>query len=51
MRKKETINLVKSMDRGSLEFETHASQHEGDVMSIATKGGNRTSNNHNKGSS
>jgi len=37
MRKKETINLVKSMDRGSLEFETHASQHEGDVMSIATK--------------
>jgi len=25
------------MDRGSLEFETHASQHEGDVMSIATK--------------
>ncbi|HHY00931.1 MAG TPA: CBS domain-containing protein [Methanothermobacter sp.] len=37
MRKKETINLAKSMDRGSLEFETHASQHEGDVMSIATK--------------
>lgn len=37
MRKKQTINLVKSMDRGSLEFETHESQHEGDVMSIATK--------------
>ena len=36
MRKKQTINLVKSMDRGPLEFETHASQHEGDVMSIAT---------------
>jgi len=25
------------MDRGSLEFETHASEHNGDVMSIATK--------------
>jgi CBS domain-containing protein len=37
MRKKQTINLVKSMDRGPLEFETHESQHEGDVMSIATK--------------
>jgi CBS domain-containing protein len=37
MRKRETINLVKSMDRGSLEFETHASEHDGDVMSIATK--------------
>ncbi len=37
MRKKETINLAKSMNRGSLEFETHESQHEGDVMSIATK--------------
>ena len=37
MRKRETINLVKSMDRGSLEFETHASEHNGDVMSIATK--------------
>ncbi|MGZ4856895.1 MAG: CBS domain-containing protein [Methanobacteriaceae archaeon] len=37
MRKRETINLVKSMDRGPLEFETHASEHDGDVMSIATK--------------
>jgi CBS domain-containing protein len=37
MRKKETINLVKSRNRGPLEFETHASEHEGDVMSIAKK--------------
>lgn len=37
MRKKETINLVKSMDRGPLEFESHNSEHEGDVMSIAKK--------------
>jgi CBS domain-containing protein len=37
MRKKQTINMVKSTDRGSLEFETHASQHDGDVMSIAKK--------------
>lgn len=37
MRKKETINLVKSRDRGPLEFESHASEHEGDVMSIAKK--------------
>jgi len=37
MRKKETINMVKSMDRGSLEFKTHESEHDGDVMSIAKK--------------
>ncbi len=37
MRRKETINLVKAMDRGPVEFETHASEHEGDVMSIAKK--------------
>jgi CBS domain-containing protein len=37
MRRKETINIVKSRDRGSLEFESHASEHEGDVMSIAKK--------------
>ncbi|HMK53808.1 MAG TPA: CBS domain-containing protein [Methanobacteriaceae archaeon] len=37
MRKKQTINLVKSMDRGPVEFETHASEHDGDVMSIAKK--------------
>lgn len=37
MRRKETINIVKSMDRGPLEFKTHASEHEGDVMSIAKR--------------
>jgi CBS domain-containing protein len=37
MRRKETINSVKSRDRGPLEFESHASEHEGDVMSIAKK--------------
>jgi CBS domain-containing protein len=37
MRRKETVNLVKAMDRGPVEFETHASEHEGDVMSIAKK--------------
>lgn len=37
MRRKETINIVKSMDRGSLEFETRTSEHDGDVMSIAKK--------------
>jgi CBS domain-containing protein len=37
MRRKETINLVKSRDRGPLEFESHASEHEGDIMSIAKK--------------
>jgi CBS domain-containing protein len=37
MRRKETINIVKSRDRGALEFESHASEHEGDVMSIAKK--------------
>ncbi len=35
MRKKQTINLVKSMDRGPVEFKTRASEHDGDVMSIA----------------
>jgi CBS domain-containing protein len=37
MRRKETINKVKSRDRGSLEFESHASEHEGDIMTIAKK--------------
>jgi len=37
MRRKETINLAKSRERGPLEFESHASEHEGDVMSIAKK--------------
>lgn len=37
MRRKEPINLVKSMDRGPLEFKTRTSEHEGDVMSIAKK--------------
>jgi CBS domain-containing protein len=37
MRRKETVNIVKSRDRGSLEFETHTSEHDGDVMSIARK--------------
>jgi len=37
MRRKETINIVKSRDRGPLEFESHASEHEGDVMTIAKK--------------
>ena len=37
MRRKETINLVKSRDRGPLEFESHTSEHEGDIMSIAKK--------------
>lgn len=37
MRRKDTINIVKSMDRGPIEFESHASEHEGDVMSLAKK--------------
>jgi CBS domain-containing protein len=37
MRRKETINIVKSMDRGPLEFKTRTSEHEGDIMSIARK--------------
>lgn len=37
MRRKETINIVKSMDRGPLEFKTRTSEHEGDVMSIARR--------------
>jgi CBS domain-containing protein len=37
MRRKETINIVKSRDRGAVEFESHASEHEGDVMTIAKK--------------
>jgi len=37
MRRKDTINIVKSMDRGPLEFKTHASEHEGDVMSLAKR--------------
>lgn len=37
MRRKDTINIVKSMDRGPLEFKTHTSEHEGDVMSLARR--------------
>jgi CBS domain-containing protein len=37
MRRKETINIVKSMDRGPLEFKTRTAEHEGDVMSIARR--------------
>ncbi|MEN4007328.1 MAG: CBS domain-containing protein [Methanobacteriaceae archaeon] len=37
MRRKELINVVKSRERASLEFETHIAEHEGDVMSIAKK--------------
>lgn len=37
MRRKDTINIVKSMDRGPLEFRTHTSEHEGDVMSLAKR--------------
>jgi CBS domain-containing protein len=37
MRKRQPINLVKSMDRGPLEFKTRNSEHEGDVMSIARR--------------
>lgn len=37
MRRKELINVVKSRERGPLEFETHIAEHDGDVMSIAKK--------------
>ncbi|MCK9151466.1 CBS domain-containing protein [Methanobacterium alcaliphilum] len=37
MRRKDTINIVKSMDRGPIEFESRSFEHEGDVMSIAKK--------------
>ncbi|MGB9837335.1 CBS domain-containing protein [Methanothermobacter sp.] len=37
MRKKDTINLVKSRDRGPIEFESRNFDHEGDVMTIAGK--------------
>jgi len=37
MRKKDTINIVKSLDRGPVEFESRNFEHEGDVMSIAQK--------------
>ncbi|GAB4378676.1 MULTISPECIES: CBS domain-containing protein [Methanothermobacter] len=37
MRKKDTINLVKSRDRGPVEFESRNFDHEGDVMAIARK--------------
>jgi len=37
MRKKDTINIVKSLDRGPVEFESRTFEHEGDVMSIAQK--------------
>lgn len=37
MRRRQPENLARSMDRGSLEFKTRNSEHEGDVMSIARK--------------
>ncbi|MBC7101426.1 MAG: CBS domain-containing protein [Methanobacteriales archaeon] len=37
MRKKDTINIVKSLDRGPVEFESRNFEHEGDVMSVAQK--------------
>lgn len=37
MRKKDTINIVKSLDRGPVEFESRNFEHEGDIMSIAQK--------------
>lgn len=37
MRRKELVNVVKSRERASLEFETHIAEHEGDIMSIARK--------------
>lgn len=37
MRRKELINVVKSRERASLEFKTHISEHDGDIMSIAKK--------------
>ncbi len=37
MRRRQPVNLVKSMDRGPLEFKTRTSEHEGDVMSIARR--------------
>ncbi|HIH61547.1 MAG TPA: CBS domain-containing protein, partial [Methanobacteriales archaeon] len=37
MRKKDTINIVKSLDRGPVEFESRKFEHEGDVMTIAQK--------------
>jgi CBS domain-containing protein len=37
MRRKELVNIVKSRERAPLEFETHITEHEGDIMSIAKK--------------
>jgi CBS domain-containing protein len=37
MRRKELINIVKSRERAPLEFETHITEHDGDIMSIAKK--------------
>ncbi|HEX3012947.1 MAG TPA: CBS domain-containing protein [Methanobacterium sp.] len=37
MRRKELINIVKSRERAPLEFETHITEHEGDIMSIAKR--------------
>ena len=37
MRRKETINILRSMDRGPIEFESRNSEHEGDIMAIAKK--------------
>jgi len=37
MKEKNTINLRKSMNRGSIEHESKVSEHEGDIMSLAKK--------------
>ena len=37
MRRKDTINIVKSMDRGPIEFESRNFEHEGDIMTVAKK--------------
>jgi len=37
MRRKELVNIVKSRERAPLEFETHITEHDGDIMSIAKK--------------
>lgn len=37
MRRKELINIVKSRERAPLEFKTHITEHEGDIMSIAKR--------------
>jgi CBS domain-containing protein len=37
MRRKDTINIVKSMDRGPIEFGSRNFEHEGDIMTVAKK--------------